>query len=564
MVVDPTAQWSGMLRKCKDKRMLGLYPDFGMKPGDAKAYNGNVKQINDAREVLDIKKYIRPGEVQVLSIHKLDPKDADIFVANTIREIFHSSPVEQRELKTLVIYDEVHRLLPKFGGSGEGFIQIERACREFRKWGIGVILISQVLSDFVGAIKANINTEIQTRTIDEGDLERIKTKYGEGILKSLVRAGVGVAMVQNAEYNKGRPYFINFRPILHGITRVSDEELDNYNKYNIVIEDLDYQIEQLEAENVDIFDLRLELKLALDKVKSGNFNMVDIYLEGLKPRLESQWTKIGKKPKKKIVQLVDEIALKKSLEEAKRAREKYEAERKVEESKTEKKEEDIFKKNVAPFTFNNGMMVSSLQELKEVFELMDEDLFKTHVNEKKNDIADWVKNSGFTDLAEDLSRAKTKDEMYKILGEAQKNKDKKTKKPEEKKEEKKPEPEKKKEEKKEEKKGEQPKEEQDVKKPEEKKEEKTETQKPANAQTEKTNDLKLSNGKVIKTLEDLSASLKEMSDDTLVEHFNKEKNDFAKWVREEIKDESLANMLDKAKTKEELIILLDRHLNKKE
>ena len=35
-------------------------------------------------------------------------------------------------------------------------------------------------------------------------------------------------MFQNAEYNRGRPYFINFRPILHSTRRLPDEELEKY------------------------------------------------------------------------------------------------------------------------------------------------------------------------------------------------------------------------------------------------------------------------------------------------------------------------------------------------
>ncbi|MFH1638240.1 MAG: hypothetical protein ABIB71_07475, partial [Candidatus Woesearchaeota archaeon] len=120
---------------------------------------------------------MKPGEIYVLAVNRLDPSEIDVFVANLIREIFHSDPQESADLKFLLVFDEVHRLLPRFGGSGEGFLQVERACREFRKWGMGVLLISQVLSDFLGEIKANINTEIQTRTAEEGDLERIKTKY---------------------------------------------------------------------------------------------------------------------------------------------------------------------------------------------------------------------------------------------------------------------------------------------------------------------------------------------------------------------------------------------------
>ncbi|MGY4884310.1 MAG: helicase HerA domain-containing protein [Nanobdellota archaeon] len=338
IVFDPTAQWSGLLRKCEDKKMISFYPKFGLKPSDARGFPGNIRQISHAREIIEIEKYIHPGQIQIFALNKLDPKDIDMFIASVIRQIFKSDPKEAQDLKVLLVFDEVHRLLSKFGGSGEGFLQIERACREFRKWGMGVILISQVLSDFVGEVKANINTEIQTRTIEESDLERIKTKYGEEFLKSLVRAEVGVAMFQNAEYNKGKPYFVNFRPILHNTRRLSDEELEKYNKYNEIIDDFESQVEQLEKEKVDIFDLKMELKLIKDKLMTGNFSVVDIYVEGLGPRLQKQWEKIGKKPKKVEKKLLDASEIQKSVEEAKKARELYEKEemkkKKLEESKT--------------------------------------------------------------------------------------------------------------------------------------------------------------------------------------------------------------------------------------
>jgi len=347
IVFDPTAQWSGMLRKCEDKKMMSFYPKFGLKESDAKAFKGNVRQVRNSRELIEISKYMNPGQIQIFSLNKLDPSEMDVFVANVIRQIFKSDPKESPDLKLLIVFDEVHRLLAKFGGSGEGFLQVERACREFRKWGMGVMLISQVLSDFVGEIKANINTEVQARTLEENDLERIRTKYGDEFLKSLVKAEVGVAMFQNAEYNRGRPYFINFRPILHNTRRLSDEELEKYNKYNDIVDDLDYQISELEKDKVDTFDLKMELKLVKDKLMTGSFLVVDIYIEGLKPRVEKEWGKLGKKPPKREIKLVDESEIKKSIEEAKKARDKFEAEeakkqkdsQKTEESKTQEKTE---------------------------------------------------------------------------------------------------------------------------------------------------------------------------------------------------------------------------------
>ena len=416
LVFDPTAQWSGMLRKCTDKKMLEFYPKFGLKESDARGFKGNVREIKDAREYVDVKKYMNPGQIQILTLNKLQPKDIDVFVANVIRGIFESDPKESPNLKLLLVFDEVHRLLSKFGGSGQGFLQVERACREFRKWGMGVMLISQVLADFVGEIKANINTELQTRTVEEGDLDRIKTKYGEEYLKSLVRAEVGVVMFQNAEYNRGKPYFINMRPILHNTRRLSDEELEKYNQYNDQLDDLEDQIAQLETEKVDTFDFKMEIKLMKDKLMTGNFSVVEIYMEGLKPRIEKEWQRLGKKPKPRQLKLVSQEDIQKSIEEAQKSRSAFEqqeaAKQKQAPQKQEEKKEDLDTKLVQPLTFDNGIMISTLKELKDVLPNLDDDIFKTHVNDQKNDIAKWISDN-FSDNS--LAGIKTKPEMIKAL-----------------------------------------------------------------------------------------------------------------------------------------------------
>ena len=416
IVFDPTAQWSGMLRKCQDKKMLSYYPAFGLKQTDARAFFGNIRQISHAREIIEIEKYIHPGQIQIFAVNKLDPSDMDIFVASVIRQIFKSDPKETPDLKVLLVFDEVHRLLSKFGGNGEGFLQIERACREFRKWGIGVMLVSQVLSDFVGEIKANINTEIQMRTRDEGDLGRIKIKYGEQFLQSLVKASVGVGMFVNTSYNRGKPYFINFRPILHNTRRLSDEELEKYNKYNEIIDDFDNQVDQLEKEKIDTFDMKMELKLIKDKLMTGNFSVVDIYIEGLGPRLQKQWEKLGKKPKKLEKKLIEISEIQKSVEEAKKARALYEKEemkkKKVETKKVEA--ENIGTKILKPLTFDNGIMISTLKELKETLPALDSEIFKIHVNDKRNDISKWAEQVS-PDLSKKIAAETDKSKIVSLL-----------------------------------------------------------------------------------------------------------------------------------------------------
>jgi hypothetical protein len=422
IVFDPTAQWTGMLRKCQDKTMLALYPFFGMKPTDAKAFNGNIRMISNPREQIDIKKYVKPGEIQIFACHKLEPKDMDIFVANSVRQIFRANYGESRTLKILFVYDEVHRLLPKFGGSGEGFLQIERACREFRKWGLGVLLISQVLSDFVGSIKANINTEIQMRTRDEGDLERIRVKYGDEVLRSLVKATIGSGMVENPQYNRGKPYFVAFKPLMHNVQRLSDEEIEKYNDYNDRIEQMLYELDELEKLSVDVFDLRLELKLALDKVKSGSFNMVQIYLDGLAPRVKKNWDKLGKSAPKLEKMVISEAELKADLDKAKQAREAYEAEQKKSKPagpEGEAKEVDIYKKDVNPeklLKLVNGMLVINMASLYDEIAAMKDDDFIKHVNFEKNDFADWLKDGvGDNDLAELVKYTTDKKEILALL-----------------------------------------------------------------------------------------------------------------------------------------------------
>ncbi|MFH1053195.1 MAG: helicase HerA-like domain-containing protein [Candidatus Woesearchaeota archaeon] len=410
IIFDPTAQWTGFLRKNQNKKMLALYPRFGLKKTDAKAFNGNVHQILNARQILDIKKYMVPGEIHSFAINRLDPSDIDILVANTIREVFHANLPESPELKLLIIFDEVHRLLPKFGGSGQGFIQIERGAREFRKWGVGLALISQVLTDFVGETKANINTEIQMRTRDQGDLDRIKNKYGTYMLQSLLKASTGTGMIENSAYNSGNPYFVTFRPLFHEHARLSDEILENYNKYNGIIDDLDYQIDQLKEEGIDVFDIKLELKLALDKVKSGSFNMVDIYLDGLKPRLEEYWKKLGKKPKEREIKLVAQEELKKEFEKAKKAREEYEKEN-GEQQRTKGKEEE---KTLAPLRLKTGIVVINPQELIDALNTMNDESFMQHVNDKKNDFADWIEPVN-KQVADKLRKANKKHMIISIL-----------------------------------------------------------------------------------------------------------------------------------------------------
>ncbi|MFB6116577.1 MAG: helicase HerA-like domain-containing protein [Candidatus Nanosalina sp.] len=290
IVLDPTAQWSGFLRECDDSDMLSHYEEFNMSKDERTGFNGNIRAISPGEEI-DITPYLESdddddeGEIIVFTMHKMDSDHIDDFVDSTIQQVFDANLPERNELETLIVYDEVHRLLEKFGGSGQGLKQLERGAREFRKWGVGMILLSQVVADFSGEIRANIGTTIQMRTQYEGDLDRIKNKYDMKTVKSIVKADIGSGMVQNSDYNHGRPYFVNFRPMLHSPHRLSDEKLEKYEKYNKQINDLEARIDQKEENGEDVFELRSELQLARKNLRKGSFNLVEVYIDELENRM---------------------------------------------------------------------------------------------------------------------------------------------------------------------------------------------------------------------------------------------------------------------------------------
>jgi len=285
IVFDPTAQWTGFMKACRDKRMFNLYPQFGLKTEDATAFKTNIILVTDPDMEIDIQKYRKPGEITVFVMNRLETSQIDHFVRKTVSTVFKAALPEEREIKLLLVYDEVHRLLPKYGGKG-GYVALERACREFRKWGIGVVMISQVLMDFRGAIRANIATEIQLRTKYEGDIGRVKTKYGTDYASKVVKLITGTALVQNPAYNEGKPYFISFRPLIHDTGRLSDKEIDKYIEVSKKVEEIDKQIEAMKARKIDTSDLEIELNLAKDKMKQGMFTMAESYVDSLKARMK--------------------------------------------------------------------------------------------------------------------------------------------------------------------------------------------------------------------------------------------------------------------------------------
>jgi hypothetical protein len=227
---------------------------------------------------------MKPGELTVFVMNRLPSEKLDDFVRRSIQSVFDMRPQESKEIKLLLVYDEVHRLLPKYGGK-KGYMAIERACREFRKWGIGLFLISQVLLDFKGAIRANIANEIQLRTKYEGDIGRVKSKYGMDYASKVTRLTIGTGLFQNPEFNSGKPWFINFRPLLHNAFALTDEEVNKYIELQKKTDEIDKRLAVQKEKKKDVYDIEIELNIAKDKIKTAAFKMAEIYIESVQKRV---------------------------------------------------------------------------------------------------------------------------------------------------------------------------------------------------------------------------------------------------------------------------------------
>ncbi|RLJ00211.1 MAG: hypothetical protein DRP06_02305, partial [Candidatus Aenigmatarchaeota archaeon] len=285
IVFDPTAQWTGFVKACKDTNLTRKYKEFGMSDFDIKSYPGLIYDVEKPDFELKIKEFINPGEMTIFCLNKLKSGEYDQAVDHIIKSIFGETWEETSDLRLLLVFDEVHRLLEKYGGTG-GYVALEKAAREFRKWGIGIIMCSQVLADFKSAISGNVLTEIQLNTKSLVDIEKVKTKYGEQYSQRITRMGVGAGLMQYPKYNNGKPFFVEFRPTKHNPHKITKAELDLYKTNIEKLKLIEAKIKGLKERKIYAEDYELDFKLAMKKLKTGNFRMVEIYITSLEKSLE--------------------------------------------------------------------------------------------------------------------------------------------------------------------------------------------------------------------------------------------------------------------------------------
>jgi DNA helicase HerA-like ATPase len=218
LVFDPTRRWTGFSQPCTDEAMLNCYDKFGLSESDAKGFKTNLVEVDTKNLNIRTNDYAKKGEITVFLVGRLTPNDYNTFMKNSLESLFYSITKQSDRLEMLIVIENAYMLLPQFGG--QGALLLERACREFRKWGIGLILPTQIYSEFGSGVTANVATEFLFSTKFEKDIERVGKRYGSSYSSMLSRMKTGQCMVQNVNYNYTKPWRVDIRPTLHQPTEI--------------------------------------------------------------------------------------------------------------------------------------------------------------------------------------------------------------------------------------------------------------------------------------------------------------------------------------------------------
>ncbi|MEM3086496.1 MAG: DUF87 domain-containing protein [Halobacteria archaeon] len=200
VVCDPTLQWTGLLRPCGDAGLLRRYRLFGM--GEAGGWPGARKEEPE----------FDPGDLVPGRLLLYD--FGDDYDGNLARLLDRFRVAGSPRVPLLVVLEEIHRALPKYGAPSQLYPLLESVVREFRHRGISLILTSQLLSDFSSEIGDNILTEIQMLTKGPEDLTRLEKKYGAAMARLATRLEPGAGLLHHPQVNGGLPVAVEFRPTL--------------------------------------------------------------------------------------------------------------------------------------------------------------------------------------------------------------------------------------------------------------------------------------------------------------------------------------------------------------
>jgi len=206
LVFDYTQQWQRLLEKNTNEEMLDRYSEFGMRRSP-KGLKGRV--LNSAPQLDSLLGSAGATMVDLSDIYdSAERVDKVARMLDQILEYFQFQE-DSEDLRLLIVVEEAHlwtsKDLPK-----DAARFLDTAVRLLRKKGVGVMLVSQKISDFDPAMRSAMNTSILFRTKYEGDLKAIARMLGNDTSTIIPKLPVGYSVFHLADV--GDPLVVAWRP----------------------------------------------------------------------------------------------------------------------------------------------------------------------------------------------------------------------------------------------------------------------------------------------------------------------------------------------------------------
>jgi len=206
LVFDYTSQWERLLEKNTNDDMLDRYAEFGMRR-NPKGFKGRI--IQSAPQLDDL---LTSEGVTVIDLSDIyDSAERVGRVAQTLDKLLEYFQFQEDtdNLRLLIVVEEAHlwtsKEVPK-----DALRFLDNAVRLLRKKGVGVMLVSQKISDFDPAMRSAMNISILFRTKYEGDLRAIARILGTEMSAVIPRLPVGYSVFHSADV--GDPFALAWRP----------------------------------------------------------------------------------------------------------------------------------------------------------------------------------------------------------------------------------------------------------------------------------------------------------------------------------------------------------------
>jgi DNA helicase HerA-like ATPase len=206
LVFDYTNQWERLLEKNPNEEMLDRYAEFGMRR-NPKGFKGKV--VQSAPQLDDL---LSSAGVTIVDLSDTyDSAERVDKVAQMLDQLLEYFQFQEDSdiLRLLIVVEEAHlwtsKELPK-----DAIRFLDSAVRLLRKKGVGVMLVSQKISDFDPAMRSAMNISIVFRTKYEGDLKAIARMLGSKASGIVPKLPVGYSVFHLADV--GEPFVVAWRP----------------------------------------------------------------------------------------------------------------------------------------------------------------------------------------------------------------------------------------------------------------------------------------------------------------------------------------------------------------